>query len=190
MVHSCSLSVDPHVMPLNIDMKMIRPWNCSGSLIFFMNSWILSTCSVVNPGKYSTRIPSVLRQLCPKFCIAMILWTNSTVVHTQYLMLGTDSPFQDITQNLLGNNSWVGSKIHHNTELWAQWTRTDGIRVVYFHVAKVQGFMSKMSEPEQFQGRIIFMSMFNDISWGSTDNEQECIALHARDWWLLHLDQR
>ena len=26
-------------------------------------------------------------------------------------------------------------------------------------------FMSKMGEPEQFQGRIIFMSMLNDIMW-------------------------
>ena len=33
-----------------------------------------------------------------------------------------------------------------------------------------------MGDPSQFQGRIIFMSMFNDISWGSEDNEQECIA--------------
>ena len=40
---------------------------------------------------------------------------------------------------------------------------------------KVQEFLSKMSEePEDFTGRIIFMSMFNDISWGSKDNEQEC----------------
>ena len=40
---------------------------------------------------------------------------------------------------------------------------------------KVQEFMSKMSEkPEEFNGRIIFMSMFNNISWGSQDNEQEC----------------
>ena len=31
-----------------------------------------------------------------------------------------------------------------------------------------------MSDPEEFKGRIIFMSMFNDISWGSQDNEQEC----------------
>ena len=30
-------------------------------------------------------------------------------------------------------------------------------------VQEVQKFMSKMGEPEQFQGRIIFMSMFNDI---------------------------
>ena len=29
-------------------------------------------------------------------------------------------------------------------------------------------------EPEDFTGRIICMSMFNDISWGSKDNEQEC----------------
>ena len=33
-----------------------------------------------------------------------------------------------------------------------------------------------MSDPEQFQRRIIFMSMFNDIIWGVKDNEQECIA--------------
>ena len=31
---------------------------------------------------------------------------------------------------------------------------------------KVQEFMSKMSvKPEEFTGRIIFMPMFNDISW-------------------------
>ena len=29
-------------------------------------------------------------------------------------------------------------------------------------------------EPEDFTGRIIFMSMYNDISWRSKDNEQEC----------------
>ena len=34
--------------------------------------------------------------------------------------------------------------------------------------------MTKMGDPEQFQGRIIFMSMFNDIFCGSEDNEQEC----------------
>ena len=40
---------------------------------------------------------------------------------------------------------------------------------------KVQDFMSKMSiQPENFTGRIIFMSMFNDISWRCQDNEQEC----------------
>ena len=43
-------------------------------------------------------------------------------------------------------------------------------------VREVQTFMSKMGEPEQFQGRIIFMSMFNGIIWRSTDNERECIA--------------
>ena len=36
--------------------------------------------------------------------------------------------------------------------------------------------MNKMGELEQFQGRIVFMSMFNDIIWGSEDNETECIA--------------
>ena len=58
------------------------------------------------------------------------------------------------------------------------------------HIAallQVQEFLSKMSvKPEEFTGRIIFMSMFNDISWGSPDNEQECelsaqlISIYAR----------
>ena len=40
---------------------------------------------------------------------------------------------------------------------------------------KVQEFLSNMSiEPEDFTGRIIFMSMFNDISWGPKENEREC----------------
>ena len=40
---------------------------------------------------------------------------------------------------------------------------------------RVQEFLSNMStEPEDFTGRIIFMSMFNDISWGSKENEREC----------------
>ena len=54
-------------------------------------------------------------------------------------------------------------------------------------VREVQEFLSKMStEPEDFAGRIIFMSMFNDISWGSKDNEQECelsaqlVSLYAK----------
>ena len=41
--------------------------------------------------------------------------------------------------------------------------------------SKVQELLSRLSvQPESFTGRIIFMSMFNDISWGSKDNETEC----------------
>ena len=40
---------------------------------------------------------------------------------------------------------------------------------------KVPQFLSKMSvEPVYITGRIIFMSMFNDLSWGSKENKQEC----------------
>ena len=43
-------------------------------------------------------------------------------------------------------------------------------------VQEVPKFMNKMCEPEQFPGGIIFMLMFNDIIWGSEDNERECTA--------------
>ena len=38
-IYSFSFSVVPHVMSLNIDMKIIRNWNCAGSHILFMSSW-------------------------------------------------------------------------------------------------------------------------------------------------------
>ena len=42
---------------------------------------------------------------------------------------------------------------------------------------KVQELLSRLSvTQEKFAGRIIFMSMFNDISWGSKDNKKECVS--------------
>ena len=42
---------------------------------------------------------------------------------------------------------------------------------------KVQEFLLRFDEtPENFTGRILFLSMFNDISCGSKDNEKECLA--------------
>ena len=43
-------------------------------------------------------------------------------------------------------------------------------------VREVQKLMSKMGEPEQFQGQIIFMSMFKEIIWRIKGNETERIA--------------
>ena len=52
---------------------------------------------------------------------------------------------------------------------------------------KVQELLLRMSvTPEKFTGRIIFMSMFNDISWGSKENKKECesnaqvVSLYAK----------
>ena len=42
---------------------------------------------------------------------------------------------------------------------------------------KVKDLLSRLGEkPEYFTGRIVFMSMFNDISCGTRDNEQESLA--------------
>ena len=42
---------------------------------------------------------------------------------------------------------------------------------------KISNLLSSMGQtPESFTGRIVFMSMFNDISCGSKDNEKECLA--------------
>ena len=42
---------------------------------------------------------------------------------------------------------------------------------------KVKSLLSRLGEtPENFTGIILFMSTFNDISCGTRDNEQECLA--------------
>ena len=46
------------------------------------------------------------------------------------------------------------------------------------HLPRIR--LSRLGEtPENFSGRILFMSMFNDISCEKKDNEEECLA-HAR----------
>ena len=52
---------------------------------------------------------------------------------------------------------------------------------------EVKDLLLRLNEtPENFTGMIIFMSMFNDISWGSRDNKVECesdanlVSLYAR----------
>ena len=42
---------------------------------------------------------------------------------------------------------------------------------------KVKDPLSRLGEtPETFKGRILFMSMFNDISCDKKDNEEQCLA--------------
>ena len=42
-------------------------------------------------------------------------------------------------------------------------------------VEEIQKFMTELQcEPEQFKGRIIFMSMYNDIVWGERGNTVKC----------------
>ena len=42
---------------------------------------------------------------------------------------------------------------------------------------EVKHLLYRLGEtPEKFTGRILFMSMFNDISCGTKDNEEECLA--------------
>ena len=98
------------------------------------------------------------------------------------LCLEKDTPETTIKYGL-GRQVDVVQEFTYNTELWTQFDGEPlGIRVEYFPgftslqlCNKVQEFMSKMSKsPKQYKGRIIFMSMFNDISCRSEYNEQEC----------------
>ena len=53
----------------------------------------------------------------------------------------------------------------------------DGVRVVLQTLVEIQNMMAEIKcELEQFPGRTIFMSMYNDIAWREKRNEESCIA--------------
>ena len=56
-----------------------------------------------------------------------------------------------------------------------EWMIFPGFTTLQF-VQEVQKFMNKMSEPEDFKGRNIFMSMYYDIVCGDPHNEKVCLA--------------
>ena len=83
-----------------------------------------------------------------------------------------------MSENPLSNTVWEDkltcSKVHHNTELWTQLDgepmEFDGNIFLGFTTLqlchKVQELLSRLSvTPGKLTGRIIFMSMFNHISW-------------------------
>ena len=88
-------------------------------------------------------------------------------------------------QTMHGNKDWEGSKHLRNTETWTEltaspfefeWNIFPGFSTLQLS-HEVKGLLLRLNEtPEKFTGRIIFMSMFNDISWGSKDNKVECLS--------------
>ena len=68
-----------------------------------------------------------------------------------------------------------------------EWNIFPGCNTLQLSHQEVQELLLRLNEtPENFTGRIIFMSMFNDISWGSKDNKIECesnaqlVSLYAK----------
>ena len=69
-----------------------------------------------------------------------------------------------------------------------EWNIFPGFTTLQF-CDKVKSLLSRLGKtPENFTGRILFMSMSNDISCGTKDNEEECLAnarlvsLYARNF--------
>ena len=88
-------------------------------------------------------------------------------------------------QIMQGKTDWRGSRVHHKQNFgrnWGEpvefeWNIFPGFTTLQL-CNKVQELLSRLSvEPEKFTGRIIFVSMINDISWWSKDIEKECDQL-------------
>ena len=69
------------------------------------------------------------------------------------------------------------------TEL--EWNIVPGFDTLQLY-GKVKDLLSRLGQtPENFTGRILFMSMFNDISCGTKDNDRECLTMTENAWQML-----
>ena len=106
---------------------------------------------------------------------------QSTSFQNLYCVLVRYTRTPDQTQH--GKKDWRGSKVHRNAETWtelmvSQWNWSGIFPQNSPHCSSVTKFKIYCWDWEKhqriFTGRIIFMSMFNDISWRSKDNKKEC----------------
>ena len=109
--------------------------------------------------------------------------TNVYVFSESVLCLGK------IFEKLQSNDAWEdrlgwfkSSQVYRNFDridgepMEFEWNIFPGFTTLQLS-PEVKSLLLRSDEtPENFTGRIIFMSMFNDISCGSEDNEQECLA--------------
>ena len=106
-----------------------------------------------------------------------------------YVFSDSVSCFGKILENTQSNDAWelrLGwFKSSHNYRnfdridcepMEFEWNIFPGFNTLQLS-EEVKRLLFRLDEtPENFTGRILFMSIFNDISCGSTDNEQECLA--------------
>ena len=68
---------------------------------------------------------------------------------------------------------WIGSTGEPKD---FEWKNSTGFTTVEI-LDEIQKMMTKSKcEPEQFKGKIIFMSMYNDIDWTKRGNKENCLA--------------
>ena len=104
-----------------------------------------------------------------------------------------------IFENTQSNDAWEerlgcfkSSPVHRNFDringgpMEIEWNIFPGFKTLQL-TEKVKSLLLRLGEtPENFTGRMKFMSMFNDISCGSRDNEKECesnanlVSLYAK----------
>ena len=105
---------------------------------------------------------------------------------------GRSTSFRILCRVLVTYTRTLNRTMHVNKD----WRRTTGIRVEYFRRIQFvaaqwrsqKSLLLRFGEtPENFSGKIVFMSMSDDISCGSRDNKVECMsnanlfALYAKD---------
>ena len=130
----------------------------------------------------------VLEQSDVTFGVSQISWQNSPCKHSSlvndeavlslshaevYVFSDSVLCLGKVNQNPASNTAWEqqmgwfkDSPQYRTLDTidGQQWNIYPGFTTLQL-VQEVQKFMNKMSEPEQFQGRLIFLSMFKDIIW-------------------------
>ena len=104
---------------------------------------------------------------------------KSTYFQILYCVLVRYTRTPDQTQH--GNTDWSGSKVQpefrnldriDGEPIEFEWNIFQGFTTLQLN-HKVQELLLRLGEtPENFTGCIVFMSMFNDISWGSKGQQE------------------
>ena len=84
--------------------------------------------------------------------------------------------FGNTLSQRIGSNRWGELPGLDGEPLGLEWKKFPGF-ITLGILNEIQKMIAELKfEPEQFQGRIIFMSMFNDIAWRTLGHEEHCVG--------------
>ena len=108
---------------------------------------------------------------------------RSTSFRILYCVLGRSIRIRNLTQHGKNRIEWITTSQSYRhfdgidgEPTKFEWNIFPGFNTLQLS-EEVKSLLYRLKEtPENFTGRILFMSMFNDVSCGTRDNEQECLA--------------
>ena len=155
------------------DLPGINPRSHWDSCFNWLRSWSLTKLKLLGLQRLIGSSPCGERRLCWLTELFSLQLQKPTSFLTQCFVWEVSVLNQSKHGKVWLNGSWKHFLKRIGSDRW----RTDGIRVENITRIHNVGNIAELNcEPEHFKGRIIFMSMFNDIDRWKRGNRENCIA--------------